>query len=168
MDSLTNYGNTIVSSKYNAQQRGSGNFNPPPNYVQTTDRGNALNNALNYYETNDTYKYLDQNKYKVDPKKYDVGVSGLYTQNYSWNQPNPENEGNQYTSWAMKSVHQSPNVLLNFYFSTENVDYISNRITQEIKNIKKVDISPQSRDELLIIMRNFYQKALSGWLKHRK
>ena len=74
--------------------------------------------------------------------------------------------GNQYTDWAMKSVQQNPNVLLNFYFSTENVNYILKRISEEVKNIRGIQIAPQSKDELLIIMRNYYQRALSGWLPH--
>lgn len=163
------YGDSIVNSNFNAFQRGSGQYNPPPLFEQTTDRGKAYTQALNYYEDKEKFHSVnDENtqKYKIPPREYSVGVSGLYTQDESWDRPNPEGVGNQYTDWAMRSVQQNPSVLLNFYFSTENVQYILKRISQEIKNIRGIEISPQSQDELLIIMRNHYQRALSGWLPH--
>ena len=65
-----------------------------------------------------------------------------------------------------ESVQQDPSNLNTFFFSSENIDYLQNRIVSDIKKIKKVDISKQSVDELLIIMRNYYSKALCGWLPH--
>lgn len=176
------YGDTLVDPKYLAFVRGSGNYNPPPLYEQTTDRGKAYSNALNAYERNggdqnfkyldekgdndQGFKFLDEKKYTVDPRKYVVGSTGLYTENESWTRPDLEGVGNQYTDWAMKSVQQDPNVLLNFFFSDDNINYLQNRIVEEVKKIRGEDISQQSRDELLIIMRNHYQRALSGWLPH--
>lgn len=165
------YGDTIVNSDFLAYQRGSGQYNPPPLFEQTTNRGKDYTHALNYYEQNyhpvqDDNKLLSE-KYKIPHKEYYVGVSGLYTQNESWSRPDPEGVGNQYVEWAMKSVQENPSVLLNFYFSIDNIQYILKRISEEVKNIRGVDIAPQSQDELLIIMRNHYQRALSGWLPHQ-
>ena len=44
------YGSKVIDANTNAQLRGSGNYNPPPTYEQTTDRGNAYVDALNMYE----------------------------------------------------------------------------------------------------------------------
>lgn len=172
------YGNIIVNPEFNAFQRGSGQYNPPPLFEQTTDRGKAYTQALNHYEDN-YYSFttngrgseesggkVSNEEYSINPKEYSVGVSGLYSQDQSWKRPDLEGVGNQYVDWAMKSVHENPSVLLNFYFSVDNVEYLQKRMVDDIKEIKGVDISTQSKDELLIIMRNNYQRALNGWLPH--
>jgi len=176
MELNTAYGNTIISAKTNAFLRGSGQYNTPPNYEQTVDRGNAYVNALNVYENdNKNVKsdpetmpiYEEQLKQWHDKNKtsYQVGDTGFHPENFdSWKRS--EFGESEYQTWARTSVHQAPSVLLEFFFSTENVDYLQSRIVSEVKNIKNVDISKQSVDELLIIMRNHYLKALSGWLPH--
>lgn len=161
-----NYGDILVNPEFKAFARGSGNYNPPPKYEQSTDRGNAFANALNIYEENDNYTYLNEKTNTPSEQKYVVGSTGFHSESKPWTRVNPEGVGNQYTDWAMKSVQQDPSVLLNFFFSDENVGYLQNRIIHEVKQIKNVDISTQSKDELLIIMRNHYQRALSGWLPH--
>ncbi len=169
------YGNTIIDANTNAYLRGTGNYNPPPNYDQTVDRGNAYVNALNMYERTNPQTsepqnmpiYEDQLKdwHNRSSKQYEVGTTGLHPENFkSWDRTIfGESE---YQNWARKSVHQDPNSLLNFFFDKDNVEYLQNRIVSEIQRIKKVEISKQSVDELLIIMRNHYQRALSGWLPH--
>lgn len=172
---VAQYGNIIVDANTNAQLRGMGNFNPPPNYEQTTDRGNAYVNALNLYESTDPKRsppenmpiYEDQLKQWHDKSKssYTVGSTGLHPESFnSWNRT--QFGESEYQHWARNSVQQDPSALLEFFFDTQNVDYIQNRIVSEVKRIKNLDISKQSVDELLVIMRQYYQRALSGWLPH--
>lgn len=153
------YGTTLSNRVY--LDRGSGNFNPPPNYPQTTNRGNAFQKAFSQYDPPQQPDYGD--KYKVS-QGYHVGVNGLYKETEAWTRPNPENQADQYTEWALKSTKETPSVLLNFFFSKENVEYLLEKIPQEIQRIRGLKISPQSKDELLVIMRNYYQRAQSGWL----
>lgn len=163
----TQYGNILTLQSQSAKQRGSGQFNPPPLFQQSTDRGPSYAQALNFYENNYAmFNKPPQNETDPINNQYHVGSTGFHTESQGWARDLsiPEDNSDQYTSWAMKSVHQTPNVLLNFFFSKENVKYLLDRIVQEVKRIKGVDISQQSQDELLIIMRNHYQRALSGWL----
>lgn len=176
MELNAQYGNIIVDANANAFLRGSGAFNPPPNYEQTTDRGNNFMDALNVYENSgNTSKsdyatlpiYEDQltNMQKEGNQHYQVGSTGIHPEKFgSWDRT--EFGSDMYQEWGRGSIQQSPSNLNTFFFSKDNIDYLQNRIVSDIKRIKKVDISKQSVDELLIIMRNYYQKALSGWLPH--
>ncbi len=191
---LAEYGNILTNATEVAKQRGSGNYNPPPRWEQSTDRGYAWENAFPMYvkKTNDTTRSENNPKgfSPVAPeainsdnmsfahfntpsqlgddlrkRAYQVGSTGLHSQPVgSWNRPEFEGVGDQYTEWAIKSLQMTPNTLLNFFFNKENVDYLQKRTIQEVKKIRGEDIAPQSIDELLIIMRNKYIYALSGWL----
>lgn len=160
------YGNILTNTTQLAQQRGLGNYNPPPLFQQTTNRGNTDTQALNYYEDNYAPVTEKPRQDTINPVTYNVGSTGFHAETQGWGRDTsiPQDHSDEYTSWAMKSVHQVPSVLLNFFFSKENVKYIQDRIVQEVYKIRQVNISKQSDDELLIIMRNHYQKALSGWL----
>lgn len=170
------YGNLLIDSRERALKRGSGNWNPPPLYNQTTDRGNAGKNSLEIYQEEkqnlpQDLKYdnreFSQKEYKIvnNPQQYVVGVSGIYHQpEKPWTRENINNNGDEYTNYAIKSTHFEPNVLLNYFFSKININYIQNRIIEEAKRIQGVDISTQSEDELLQIMRFMYLEALNGWL----
>jgi len=172
---VAQYGNTVIDAKSNALLRGTGKYNPPPIFEQTTDRGNAYVNALNIYENtspmmsgSDTaviYEDKLEEWHKRSPESYKVGSTGMHPEAPgSWDRtPFGESE---YQHWARASVNQTPSSLLNFFFHKNNIEYIQDRIISEVKRIKKIDVSKQSVDELLIIMRNHYQKALTGWLPH--
>jgi hypothetical protein len=168
MELNAQYGNIIIDAKVNAKLRGTGNYNPPPNYEQTVDRGNAYVEALNVYSRNNPNIPEPQtlNETQLNSKQiYEVGNTGFHPQQFeSWDRT--QFGESEYQNWARSSVQQDPNTLLNFFFANENVDYIQDRIVSEVRRIKKVEISKQSVDELLIIMRNHYQRALSGWLPH--
>ena len=195
IQTVAQYGDVLINSKPNASVRGSGQYNPPPLYEQTTNRGPAYTNALNYYEHSNplegipnkfhesyneppTYQDLLTQEAKQAKEHYTVGSSGFHPERPGdWKRPLSSSYantpgynipakpiGDQYQEWAMNAVHQDPSALLNFFFSSENVDYLQNRIIEEVKRIKKVTIDKQSADELLQIMQNHYQLALSGWL----
>lgn len=170
---LAQYGNILAPSTEVAKQRGSGNWNPPPIWQQSTDRGHAWKNAYNlynneqtksspFYEPSNKKEYINFNtigEIGDDLRKnvFEVGSTGLYLQNEnSWN--------DKYTEWALRSMQLTPNSLLVFFFSKDNIEYLQQRTVNEIKKHTNKIISPQSIDELLIIMRSKYIYALSGWL----
>jgi hypothetical protein len=181
---LNYYGTVMVQADDLAQTRGKGLFNEVPKKEQTTDRGRAYQNALDVYAKSVNYtsdkKLKDQmyDKYekpwakvfgsldKDRKEPYVVGSSYHPETPDSWNTPDFEfsRGDNQYIVWACNSMNMQPNPLLNFLFSTDNVDYLQQQIVDEVFRIRQVKIAKQSTDELLIIMRNKYQYALSGWL----
>lgn len=179
IQTYTEYGNIIIDSKTAAQQRGTGNFNPPPKWEQTTNRGPAMMNSFDMYRKDlplpvDTN--VSTNAYFNDPEQlgddlrkraYIVGDTGFHSDLTSWNKNNGNGVQNQYVEWALKSAMPggiTPTPLLIYFFSTENVNYIQNRIRNEVKKNTGVSINDQSIDELLIIMRNHIIYAYSGWL----
>ena len=179
MELNAQYNNVMIDANRAAYLRGSGAFNPPPNWEQTTDRGPAYSEAANFYidHPNDRPKLpslpnaplpdyaaqLDQ----WNDEKFVVGTTGIHPQKPgSWNTPNVDGVDDRYDQFAQRASHLDPNTLMSFFFSPQNVNYIQERIVDEIRKIRNVEISRQSEDELLIIMNNYYQKALSGWLPH--
>jgi hypothetical protein len=174
---FADYGTNIVPAANLALQRGSGNFNPAPTYDQTVNRGPANSQALNYYST--YALQMDPNLTATDnsgviyrsdvenKRPYVVGTSFMHPESTgSWTQSDYENSrgSDRYQAWAVNSLHITPNALLNFFFSADNVNYLQKRITSDIKEISGHDIKEQSIDELLIIMRNKYIYALEGYL----
>jgi hypothetical protein len=186
MRPLAQYGTQLVPASNLALLRGSGNFNPMPNQDSTTNRGHAYNQALNYYQnfspqqpgpvqlqpsmTDMAHEFSEVYPTDVqDIRKYRVGTTLFHPEpENSWTRPDSYNSrgSDQYQVWAANSTNLVPNALMNFFFSTDNVNYLQSRIQQEIKKIRGIDIAPQSIDELLIIMRNKYIYAQSGWLNH--
>jgi hypothetical protein len=176
---LDQYGNTLTSSSNAAKQRGSGNFNPPPRWEQSIDRGNAMMNSYQIYNeglpapmdmnNNNETDFNSPSQMGDDLRKraYVVGNTGLHAESGSWNRSEFEGAQNQYVEWALKSAIPggiTPTPLLIYFFSTENVDYIQNRIKNEVKKHTGTEINNQSIDELLIIMRSNLLYAYSGWL----
>lgn len=102
-------------------------------------------------------------------RKFVVGSTGMHPERTnSWNRSDfgVTRGTDQYQVWAVNSMKITPNALLNFFFCEENVNYLQDRIVSEVKRLRDKDISRQSADELLIIMRNKYLYALSGWLPY--
>lgn len=171
------YGNSLVSANDQAMYRGSGHFNPPPLFEETTDRGAAYSQAANFYIDNSNNRpklpslpsaplpdYAAQiDQWNKNP--YVVGTTGFHAQTpNSWDLPNIDGNPTRYEDFASKATQLEPNTLMSFFFSPQNVNYLQQKIVDEVKKIKKVEISKQSEDELLIIMNNHFQRALNGWL----
>lgn len=184
---IAQYGNTLIGATNNAILRGTGNYNPPPNWEQTTNRGQAYDQSLALYGTSDYYN-VDK-MYKADSRNnaesqwetvqsnldqdnklpYSVGNSGFHPEpTNSWSRPDFEGSrgSDQYQVWAVNSLQMTPTPLLNLFFSKDNVDYLQNRIIEEVYKIRNQKISRQSDDNLLIIMRNKFIYGLSGSLPH--
>ena len=170
-----------------AKQRGSGNWNTPPIWEQTTDRGYAWQNAYPMYLNKNKNKNKNSNIIpepnnikelnfahfntpselgdNLRKRAFQIGSTGLHTEpEHSWERPEFEGVSDQYTEWALKSLQMTPNTLLVFFFNNKNIDYLQQTTINYIKSIKGKTINPQSIDELLIIMRNKYIYAMSGWL----
>ena len=179
------YGINLVPADNLASLRGLGQFNPAPNYEQTTNRGPAYEGALDYYETssyyqndsalknmigseNDTTWSTIQGSFDKSVKSpFQVGSTQFHLEEPgSWSKSTFEgNTGSdKFQDWAMKSMQMTPNALMNFFFSNDNVLSLQKQISDEIMRIRNVGVGPQSLDELLIIMRNKYLYGQSGWL----
>ena len=172
------YGNVMTSSKELALNRGSGAFNPPPTRDQTTNRGNSYMNAYNKFVEGRPEGFKQQTQLQTPIQELDrdnktalvVGSSEFHPQtSNSWNSRGYEGsrseEMDQYTYWAQKSLQLDPNPLMIYFFNKKNIEYLLERMVTEIKRIRNISINKQSIDELLIIMRNNYIYALSGWMK---
>ena len=59
----------MVNSDNLALLRGTGNYNPPPTFEQTVDRGPAFSKALDYYGN-----YNPNNYYQSD-KNYEAAIA---------------------------------------------------------------------------------------------
>ena len=185
------YGTILTPSTEVAQARGSGNWNPPPLWEQSTNRGYAYQNAYPMYVTEQNKQFNPKNPFTPEPidtgnlgladfntpsalgdelrkRAYQVGSTGLHSEApNSWNNPEFQGAQNQYVEWALKALIPggiTPTPLLVYFFSTENVKYLQDRTKQEVKKHTGTDINDQSIDELLIIMRNKLIYAYSGWL----
>jgi len=179
------YGINLVPSDDLASLRGLGQFNPAPTYEQTTNRGPAYNEALNFYEGSNYYQGDEALKNKIaknnEPdwstvqsgfdnsvkKPFQVGSTQFHLEGPgTWSKSTFEcNTGSdKFQDWALKSTQMSPNALLMFFFSNDNVLSLQKQISDEIMRIRNIQVAPQSLDELLIIMRNKYLYGQSGWL----
>lgn len=188
MDSILTpgqYGNILMDPASIAQARGSGNWNPPPFYYQSTNRGNSWKDAYSMYGENSTKHFvpepIDVNNLDLAhfntpgdmgdalrKRAYQVGSTGLHSEpTKSWDNPEFEGASNKYTEYALKALVQGgmmPTPLAIYFFSTDNINYLQNRTKQEVKKHTGHDINTQSVDELLIIMINALLYAYSGWL----
>jgi hypothetical protein len=191
------YGNVLLDSSEIAKQRGTGNFNWPPTFMQSTYRGQAMSESYPIYvdqQNNGKTSTGLQKPFLMTPEavnvkdlslahfntpdslsddlrrraysEYVIGSTGLHpdAEGPGWSRPEFEGADNQYVVWAQRSMQLTPNTLLTYFFSKENIKYIQDRTIEEIYRIRGKDINPQSIDELLIIMRNKYLYALNGWL----
>jgi len=176
--SIAEYGSILIPANNLAHNRGSGTYNTAPNYELITNRGPAYMGALKMYSdevpdvpepTSEVNKWATPYTFNDNNNKRDyvVGSSGFHPEEAgSYDRPDYKNSKgfSQYEVWALNSLKITPNALVNFFFSDENVDYLQDKIVEEVYKIKGLRISKQSTDELLIIMRNNYIYAQSGWL----
>jgi hypothetical protein len=181
---VAQYGSNFVPASDLALLRGTGQYNPSPKFEQSTYRGPAYDQALNYF----TYTNNLQNPTQVpieslaqslnyksviypsdieNLRQKEVGTSFFHPeQNGSWKKPDFQGSrgASRYQAWAVQSLQMTPTVLMNLLFSDENVEYLQNKLIDEVYAIRKIKIQKQSIDELLIIMRNKYIYAISGYL----
>ena len=71
---LAEYGTILIPSDQLAQARGSGNFNPPPRWESSTNRGNAWMNAYPMYVDQQNKQFP---KNPTVPEPIDVNDIGL-------------------------------------------------------------------------------------------
>ena len=171
------YGTALVPSNQLALARGSGNWNPSPVKIQSTNRGPEQKNAFPMYlekqgkkpEAMDVwnmgaadYTIVGQNDLARE-QMYTVGSTGLHSENPgSWTKA-LFNE-NQYVEWALSSLKMTSTPLIEYFFSTDNINYLQKQTINEVRRISGETVNEQSVDALLIIMRNHIIYAYSGWL----
>ncbi len=174
---LSQYGNVLMNSKDVGIARGSGNWNPPDRFEQSTNRGNAYMNAYPMFSKDNKQQpepsdseVLNSVGYNLSDdlrkRAYVVGSTGLHSETAMWNRSEP-GEDNKYVEWALKSAApggMTATPMLVYFFSTDNVNYLQDRIRSEVKKHSGHDVNNQSVDELLIIMRANLLYAYSGWL----
>jgi hypothetical protein len=100
-------------------------------------------------------------------RAYVVGSTGLHADTVPWTTGGDGGPQNRYVEWALKSLMPggiTPTPLLLYFFSTENVNYVQNRIRNEVQKHTGVQVNDQSIDEILVIMRNHMINAYSGGL----
>jgi hypothetical protein len=183
------YGNILVPSTSLAKERGSGNYNPPPRYIQSTNRGNAWENAYPIYINKQNEHRPTSNHIFAEPietkelglahfntpsdlgdtlrrRIYTVGSTGLDpdTIENSWDRAEFEGAPDQYVALALKELHMTPTPFITHFFGSKNFNYIQNRIISEVKKIRNVTIEPQSVKTLMNIMVSKFIYAMSGWL----
>lgn len=73
-------------------------------------------------------------------------------------------KGDPYTQFGLNVLNETPSSLSTLFFSAPNVEYLQQRIVNDIKHYTGLDIKPQNEDALLIIMQNKYQYAMAGSL----
>lgn len=155
---------SILSGQYNniyttpgqiAEIRGSGNFNTngmSSNFQTGSQTLWKPNTDFSYGK-----KWTTSNQHPVQNKT-----------NHQWDfehVPTKETlRGDSYQDFALKSTNQTPSSLLNTFFSKENVKYLGRRIIEETKRITGETVKEQNEDSLLIIMKNVYEYAISGFL----
>ncbi len=174
---IAQYGNVMIPSKNLSLLRGAGLYNPTPTYEQSTDRGPAYSNALLLSEVDDKRSEDDaydgsNNKWPTPYSSYDqlnnqpyVIGNELHAQDIgSWSKPTyKQSQGSdRMQQFAMKSTNSVPNPLLNFFFTSDNVQHIQEALKSAVKEIRNIVIGDQNTDKLLTIMLNKYQYAMAG------
>lgn len=172
---VADYGNILTSANDLALARGTGNYNPSPWYYQSINRGPAADHSLQYYNstaapppdpsTAPSFQYSAIDRDNTEP--YEVGVTQFHPQppGAAGRPDFKDSRGSdQYQVWAVMSMNMTPSVLLNLFFSKDNVDYLQGRIIDEVQRIQGERISRQNDDDLLVIMRATYLYGIQGWL----
>lgn len=182
--SLAQYGTNMIPSANLALLRGSGRYNPGPNYDQSVYRGPAQSQAylvskLQNYKDTASEVYEESGLYpqtgaaltefdranQNNKKEFVVGSSYFHPEELgSWSISDFKGSRgkSRFEIFAINSMNLVPSPLLNFFFSEENVEHLQNSMISEVERIRGIKIKPQSTDELLIIMRNKYLYAIQG------
>ena len=153
----------LISIDKLAYLRGAGLYNPGPNYIQTTDRGNAWDNIKSKPSPN---YYPESGNLYVNP-------SGAVDVNNTWqtniNSELVTDDGSNYKNYdefqrfALNATRKIDNVLLPYFFSGINVKFIQNKVVEYIKKEKNITIeTKQDIDNLLPLMLEVYNSFYSS------
>jgi hypothetical protein len=175
---MAQYGNIMVPAKNLALLRGSGMFNSPSTFLQTTDRGPAMSYSslisqigetrdedAAFDGSNDKWPYGPYSDYDNMNKRPATINSDLHPEETdSWKKPDFKNSrgSDRYQIWAVNASKMQPNPLLNFFFSDDNIQHLQSSMKSIVKEVKNVTIGDQDTDKLLTIMLNKYQYAIYG------
>lgn len=167
------YGVVLTDTKNITEQRGSGKWNPPPFYYsmeaqkQITKMNNQESKYLNLVPQDSIkvrglehshFNTPDDSADLLRKRIYQVGSTGFHSE---------DTETWEYTEYALKSLAQGgmiPTPFAMYFFSKENVEYIQDRMVQEVFKHTGEKVKHQSIDELINIMVSSMLYAYSGWL----
>ena len=156
---LAQYGNSIITGNNLANFRGTGNFNEPPKFEQTTDRGNAYENALNLYSKNNTVKPSKELEGTLNNIHFHPEIENTWEKNVN------DLNYDEYQRWAINSTRKNDKYILPYFFSKINVRFIQKSVVDYVKKLRDFTIeTKQDTDSLLIIMRNHYIRFLESKL----
>jgi len=137
--------------------RGSGNYNPAPNYPQTTDNGNAYSDI----------KIQEQHIYKPNEGNIDITPFGAAQIDNTWNtntlseldlsKNNPgksdyKDTYDEYQNYAYKSTRLNDPYLLPYYFSKINVHFIQNNVIKHVKESRNITVETKQDVSMLLNM----------------
>jgi hypothetical protein len=139
--------------------RGTGNYNPAPLKIQTTDRGNAFSNIDYNNVSNNIYSPVTGELY-VNPNG-SVDVHGTWESNTNYNLKTETGDNyeyyDEYQRWALNAIRKSDPYILPFLFSKINVKFIQDSVVNHVKKERNIEINTrQDVDNLLNLMLSTY------------
>lgn len=169
---------SILSAQYNNVATAPGNLSEIRGTGSFTTKGMSSNwysdNIDNHYTKNLSDDVLQMPR---PSEGYDASVGPapylprkndnfLYTDDQSNFPPGSREslKGDPYLQFGLQSTQDTPTALNSLFFSQTNVTYIQNRILNDVEQLTGIRIKPQSENTILIVMRNKYEYAKSGWL----
>jgi hypothetical protein len=140
--------------------RGSGLYNPAPNYIQTTDRGHAWSNINNSnIISSEMYESKKGDLYTNPSGAVDVEGTWETNTNYNIKPISGDNYEyyDEYQRWALNAIRISDPYILPFLFSKINVHFIQDSVKDYVKKYRNITINTrQDTDNLLNLMLNTY------------
>lgn len=150
----------LITGDSLAYIRGHGLYNPAPQYLQTTDRGNAFSKINTYPE------YFDKSYGPVTGDLYvnpsgSVDVNGTWQKNINSDIKPPDGDNyeyyDEYQRWALNATRKEDPYILPFLFSKINVKFIQDSVIDYVKKTRNITINTiQDTDNLLNLMLNNY------------
>lgn len=165
IEPVVGYGNIMITGQNLAQLRGSGNFNETAHIDNYYQQGQGQWNEQSMQGPQGLHgpqgPQGQQGQIWTNPQamQYDSNVN-MELETY----PDPQWGNGKYLQWALTSLVTVPTPLLTFYFSDENVEFIQQRIVEEVYRVKAVKINKQNVSDVLVIMRNKYEYAIQGYI----
>lgn len=149
-----------------SELRGTGKYNPAPNYAATTD-----------FISEKTYNTSDIKEYRnnVNNGILNNTVKDLYMNSSSsveiknsWNKnqnlQNPNLNYDNYQIYALNTIRRTEPIILPYFFASVNVNFIKKKVIDYIFKIKNIKINTdQDTDNLLNLMITKYYDAFDSF-----
>lgn len=174
---------TAINIDEISEIRSSGNYNPAPLFLQTTDRGNAFQNVnknmkdkllepvAGNLELSHSNAVQLENTWNTNSSYYlnaSINGNGNGNRNNNGKQVNSSEVDDStfydnYQLWAYNTLRTQDPYLLPYLFSKINVKFIQKSVKKYIKENRNIDINTeQDTEELLQIMADIYRLYYSS------